>query len=148
MPRWASARSPKRWEDDDEFEGHRDDAGRLVTRLLLEGYISTVPVIEPGGRPVGMVSEGDFVRSAENGYHRRGSWWLRLMSDSGASAAEYVTTHGRTAADVIETVKLNGVDAKAWLAGATQTAVRREPTFSEVRATIYRLPSARRSRRI
>ncbi|MYZ46303.1 CBS domain-containing protein [Propylenella binzhouense] len=72
-----------------------------VARLLLERHISAVPVIEPGGRLVGMVSEGDFLRRAEDGSHRHGSWWLRLLSDSGASAADYVNTHGRTAAAVM-----------------------------------------------
>lgn len=72
-----------------------------VARLLLERHISAVPVIEAGGRLVGMVSEGDFLRRAEDGSHRHGSWWLRLFSEPGENAADYVKTHGRSAADVM-----------------------------------------------
>jgi CBS domain-containing protein len=72
-----------------------------VARLLLERHISGVPVIDSAGRLVGMVSEGDFLRRAEDGSHRHGSWWLRLFSGSGENAAEYVKTHGRSAADVM-----------------------------------------------
>ena len=38
-----------------------------VARLLLERHISGVPVIDSAGRLVGMVSEGDFLRRAEDG---------------------------------------------------------------------------------
>ena len=72
-----------------------------VARLLLERHISAVPVIEPGGRLVGMVSEGDFLRRAEGDSRRHGSWWLRLLSGPGDSAADYVKTHGRFAADMM-----------------------------------------------
>ena len=72
-----------------------------VARLLLERHISAVPVIDSGGRLVGMVSEGDFLRRSEDGSRRHGSWWLRLFSGSGENAADYVKTHGRSAADVM-----------------------------------------------
>lgn len=72
-----------------------------VARLLLERHISAVPVIDAGGRLVGMVSEGDFLRRAEDGSHRHGSWWLRLFSGSGENAADYVKTHGRSVADIM-----------------------------------------------
>lgn len=71
-----------------------------VARLLLERRISAVPVIQGDGRLLGVVSEGDFLRRAE-GDRPHGSWWLRLFSDPGNNAAEYVKTHGRTAADVM-----------------------------------------------
>ncbi len=72
-----------------------------VARLLLERHISAVPVIEPDGRLVGMVSEGDFLRRAEGESQRHGSWWLRLLSRRGENAADYVKTHGRYAADIM-----------------------------------------------
>ena len=72
-----------------------------VARLLLERHISAVPVIKSDGRLVGIVSEGDFLRRAEGDSRRHGSWWLRLLSDSGTNAADYVKTHGRSAADVM-----------------------------------------------
>ncbi len=72
-----------------------------VARLLLHRHISAVPVIDADGRLVGVVSEGDFLRRAEGDSHRHGSWWLRLFSEPTDNAAEYVKTHGRSAADVM-----------------------------------------------
>ncbi|MET4702036.1 CBS-domain-containing membrane protein [Constrictibacter sp. MBR-5] len=72
-----------------------------VARLLLERHISAVPVIQAEGGLVGMVSEGDFLRRTEGDGRLHGSWWLRLFSGPGESAAQYVKTHGRSAADVM-----------------------------------------------
>jgi len=41
-------------------------------RLLLERHIRAVPAIEPGGRLVGMVSEGDFLRRVDGDTRRHG----------------------------------------------------------------------------
>lgn len=72
-----------------------------VARLLLERHISAVPVIGSDGRLLGMVSEGDFLRRAEGDSRRHGSWWLRLLSEPGERAADYVKTYGRSVADIM-----------------------------------------------
>jgi CBS domain-containing protein len=72
-----------------------------VARLLLDRHISAVPVIDAGGRLVGIVSEGDFLRRAEGDTRRHGSWWLRLFSVPGDRAADYVKAHGRSVADIM-----------------------------------------------
>ena len=72
-----------------------------VARLLLQHRISAVPVVNPEGRVVGIVSEGDLIRRAETGGERPQSWWLTLMTGSDELAHEYVKSHGMEAADVM-----------------------------------------------
>lgn len=72
-----------------------------VTRLLLGRHISAVPVLGADGHLVGIVSEGDFLRRAEEPGRRHGSWWLRLLAVPADGVAEYVKTHGRFVRDVM-----------------------------------------------
>ncbi|OGA72812.1 MAG: hypothetical protein A3G81_11955 [Betaproteobacteria bacterium RIFCSPLOWO2_12_FULL_65_14] len=80
----------------------REDASvESIARLLLQHRISAVPVTDAGGRPLGIVSEGDLMRRPESGTERRPSWWLELLQGSDAHAAEYVKSHGLVARDVM-----------------------------------------------
>ena len=80
----------------------REDASvESIARLLLQHRISAVPVTDAGGRPVGIVSEGDMMRRPEAGTERRPSWWLELLQGSDAHAADYVKSHGLVARDVM-----------------------------------------------
>jgi CBS domain-containing protein len=72
-----------------------------VAKLLIERRISAVPVVDQGGKVIGIVSEGDLIRRLEHAGDRHRSWWLRLLADATSDAAEYVKTHGRRAADVM-----------------------------------------------
>lgn len=72
-----------------------------VARLLLDRRISAVPVVDAGGRLLGIVSEGDLIRRPEVGGARRQSWWLSLLGGGGSDPAEYVRSHGGQAADVM-----------------------------------------------
>lgn len=72
-----------------------------VARLLLSKGISGVPVLDAGGRLVGIVSEGDLVRRVESGTERTPSWWLRVFGDGEDQVREYAKTHGRRVRDVM-----------------------------------------------
>jgi CBS domain-containing protein len=72
-----------------------------TAKCLLENRISAVPVVEPDGRIVGIVSEGDLMRRSESGTERRPSWWLSLLLLPEQKAINYVKTHGRCARDVM-----------------------------------------------
>lgn len=67
-----------------------------VARLLLDHRISASPVVDPDGRMLGMVSEGDLMRRAECGSSR--SWWLALLADK---TADFTRTLGTRARDVM-----------------------------------------------
>jgi CBS domain-containing protein len=51
-----------------------------VADTLLKDGISAVPVLGQNGELLGIVSEGDLMRSAEDALQRRRSWWLRLLA--------------------------------------------------------------------
>ena len=74
---------------------------REVAKTLLEKRISAVPVLDNGGKLVGMISEGDLMHRSEAGTERQRSWWLRLMAGDDVLAADYVKAHGRKVADVM-----------------------------------------------
>ncbi len=80
----------------------REDASvESIARLLLQRRISAVPVTDAGGRPLGIVSEGDLMRRPEAGTERRPSWWLELLQGSDEHAAQYIKSHGLAARDVM-----------------------------------------------
>ena len=68
---------------------------------MLTHRISAVPVLDGQGRLVGILSEGDLLRRAESGTHRRRSWWGMFGAGSEELAAEFVKSHGRKVADVM-----------------------------------------------
>lgn len=74
---------------------------RDIARMLVERHISAVPVVDGGGRLVGIVSEGDLMRREETGSERRPPWWLRLLGAPEDLARAYVRTHGQVASDVM-----------------------------------------------
>jgi CBS domain-containing protein len=81
-----------------------DTTVRALATLLAERGISGAPVVDSGGRLVGVISEGDLLHRAEIGTARRHrvrrrSWWL----DDFASdlAREYIKSHGRTVKDIM-----------------------------------------------
>jgi CBS domain-containing protein len=73
-----------------------------VAETLISRRISAVPVVDGTGRLAGIVSEGDLIRRPETGTDvRHRSWWLGMLTSGQAAAAEYVKSHGLTAADVM-----------------------------------------------
>jgi CBS domain-containing protein len=72
-----------------------------AVRIMLQRRISGLPVIDKHGRLVGMVSEGDFLRRAETGTHRRRPNWLEFLMGPGRLADEYTRSHGRKIQDIM-----------------------------------------------
>jgi CBS domain-containing protein len=70
-------------------------------RLMLQHRISGLPVIDPAGNLVGIVTEGDFLRRAEAGTERKRPRWLEFIAGPGRLADEYVHSHGRKVAEVM-----------------------------------------------
>lgn len=80
----------------------RPDTGvREIAGLLLKHRISAVPVVDPDQRVLGIVSEGDLMRRAENETDDRHSWWLEAIFSTHDMAGDYIKTHGRNAGDVM-----------------------------------------------
>lgn len=72
-----------------------------AAKLMLDNRISGLPVVGPGGRLVGIVSEGDFLRRSELGTQKKRSRWLEFWVGAGKLAQEYVQAHGRKVEEVM-----------------------------------------------
>lgn len=77
-----------------------DTIARAI-RLMLQERISGLPVIGAGGRLIGVVTEGDFLRRVETGTQRRRPRWLEFLAGPGRMADEYVRAHARKVSEVM-----------------------------------------------
>ncbi len=72
-----------------------------AARIMLQNRISGLPVVDAGGRLVGMITEGDFLRRGEIGTERQRPKWLEILLGPGRMADEYVRSSGRKIEDVM-----------------------------------------------
>lgn len=83
-----------------------------LAKLLADRGICAMPVVDEGGRLLGVVTETDLIRRLA-GMHQRPRWWLsELVAGAPAEAARYAKTHGACAYDVM-TTELATVDEEA-----------------------------------
>jgi CBS domain-containing protein len=68
---------------------------------MLQRHISGLPVVDPTGKLVGIVSEGDFVRRGELGAQRKRGRFLAFLLGPGRAATDFVHEHGRKVAEVM-----------------------------------------------
>src|SRR5579862_2979892 len=84
-----------------------DTSVQELAKLLSDRGISGVPVIDAGGRLVGVVTEGDLLHRAETGTapntERRRARWLDSLASDRELAREYVKSHGRKVRDIMTT---------------------------------------------
>src|SRR6516165_2800415 len=85
-----------------------------LARLMINLRVSGVPVLDPDGRLVGIVEEGDLLRRAETGTERHQPRWSEPFSSNSRLAAEYVKSHARRVADIM-TREVFSVDETATL---------------------------------
>jgi len=69
--------------------------------LMLDLRVSGLPVIDDSGRLVGILTEGDLLRRAENDTERAPTRWKDFLFGPGRQAAEYVHSHSRQVADLM-----------------------------------------------
>ena len=74
---------------------------RDVALTMLERRISGVPVIDAGGRVLGVVSEGDLIRRPELETDRAVRGWLSIFVSEEERARDFVKSHGRRAREVM-----------------------------------------------
>ena len=60
-----------------------------------------MPVVDGKGRPVGILTEGDFLRRPEIGTERRRTRWLDALFGPDEAAQTYVRAHGQKVKDVM-----------------------------------------------
>ncbi|MDE2579325.1 MAG: CBS domain-containing protein [Hyphomicrobiales bacterium] len=74
---------------------HPDDPARRAAQLMLAHKISGLPVVDADGRPIGMVSEWDFVTGAGEKRESRRDDWLRMLSEGQSISEDYLTALDR-----------------------------------------------------
>ncbi|MEX0746322.1 MAG: CBS domain-containing protein [Phycisphaeraceae bacterium] len=69
--------------------------------LMLERRISGLPVVDGGGRILGVVSEGDLIRRPEIGTDQAKASWLHFFLSDEQRARDFVKSHGRKVREVM-----------------------------------------------
>lgn len=77
------------------------DTVEHAARLMLEHRISGLPVVEDGGRLVGIITEGDLLHRVENDTDRSRSLLSEMFASPARLAAEFVKSTGRKVQDVM-----------------------------------------------
>ena len=72
-----------------------------MARLLSDRGISAVPVVDPAGVVLGIVTEADLIRRLAGEEDKPSSWFGALFSDPAAQAERFARTHGVTAKDLM-----------------------------------------------
>lgn len=72
-----------------------------AANLMLRYHVSGLPVVDTGGKLVGIVSEGDFIRRSEIGTQKKPGRWLKFLLGAGRAATDYVHEHGRRISEVM-----------------------------------------------
>jgi CBS domain-containing protein len=73
----------------------RDAPIRDAIRLMLDNKVSGLPVVDAGGKMIGILTEGDLLHRSEIATEKHHWRWLELLLGPGRMASEYVKTHGR-----------------------------------------------------
>jgi CBS domain-containing protein len=63
-----------------------------IASLLLEKRISGLPVVDETGSVIGMVTEGDLLKSNAPDREKRREWWLTLLAEGEALSKEFLST--------------------------------------------------------
>lgn len=79
----------------------KDSLVHDLAGLMLKHRISGLPIVDSEQRVIGIVSEGDLMRRAENETEARHAWWLALILSKQDRADEYRKAHGLKADDVM-----------------------------------------------
>jgi CBS domain-containing protein len=72
-----------------------------AANIMLQRHVSALPVLDPTGKLVGIVSEGDFIRRSEIGTQRKRGRWLRFLLGPGEAANDFIREHGRKISEVM-----------------------------------------------
>jgi CBS-domain-containing membrane protein len=72
-----------------------------VAVLLLKNRISGLPVVDAGGKLIGIVTEGDLLHRTEAGTDVRRSLLASLFTSKESLAAEFVKSHSRKVSDIM-----------------------------------------------
>jgi CBS domain-containing protein len=69
--------------------------------ILLNAGVSAAPVVNAGGKMIGIISEADLMHRPELGTVAKKSWFERLLDNDVAMARDFIQSHSHRVADVM-----------------------------------------------
>jgi CBS domain-containing protein len=72
-------------------------------KLLTEHDVSALPVLDPDGNLVGMLSEADLIHRVEIGTEKHRPWWVEAVTGVSTLAEEFAKSHGKKVVEVMTT---------------------------------------------
>jgi CBS domain-containing protein len=78
-----------------------DDSVYDAAESILNSGISAAPVVDAGGKMIGIVSEADLMHRPELGTVPGKSWLERLLADDTVVAKDFIRSHSHRVADVM-----------------------------------------------
>lgn len=107
-----------------------------LARLMINRHISGLPVVDPDGCVLGIVTEGDLLRRVEVHTDSHSKTWRDLFASNAGLATDYLKSHARKARDLM-TAPVVGVTEDALLAEIAdlmeQRHIKRVPVLREGR---------------
>jgi len=80
---------------------HADTEVADAVKLLAEHDISALPVVDDGGRLIGIISEADLLHRAEIGTEKHRAWLLESLTAASTLAEEFAKSHGKKVGEVM-----------------------------------------------
>lgn len=68
---------------------------------MLSHQIRGLPVVGPGGKLLGMLSEGDFIHRVELGTEKKRNRWLSVLMGADQVALDFTRQHGRKVGEIM-----------------------------------------------
>jgi CBS domain-containing protein len=72
-----------------------------VIRLLAEHDVSALPVVDPAGNLVGVLSEADLIHRVEIGTEKRRPWWQEAVTGASTLATDFAKSHGKKVDEIM-----------------------------------------------
>jgi CBS domain-containing protein len=73
----------------------------VIARIFMDQHVSAVPVTDPAGTLLGIVTESDLIRRLADQDERPSGWLARLLDSTNAKAERYARSHGVNAGEVM-----------------------------------------------
>lgn len=67
-----------------------EDSVATIAKTLSRHNVSAVPVCDPDGRLLGMISEGDLLRPFGSSHGLKRDWWLGLLAEGTSLAPDFL----------------------------------------------------------
>ena len=74
-----------------------------AVNLLVENDISALPVVDPQGGLVGIISEADLIHRTEIGTQTRRPWLVESLTAATTLAEEFAKSHGKKVGEIMTT---------------------------------------------